>query len=186
MTFAELQPALEGGQGEAVVAGIGISPELRQRFAFSRTFMKLPARFAASRQAMGGDLSVRALGRAPVGAVSGTTHEAMLKAFFPKLPVKSFPNREAMLAALKQGSVAAVFSDGMQLSFWTTGGEAADCCVLLDGAYFSQRFLGEGLAIMNRKGDPALTQAIDHALLELSRKGRLNEIYLRYFPAGIY
>jgi polar amino acid transport system substrate-binding protein len=39
---------------------------------------------------------------------------------------------------------------------------------------------------MNRKGDPALTQAIDHALLELSRKGRLNEIYLRYFPAGIY
>jgi polar amino acid transport system substrate-binding protein len=186
VTFAELQPALEDGQGEAIVAGIGVSPELRQRFAFSRAFMKLPARFAANRQAMGGDLSVAALGVKPVGAVSGTTHEAMLKAFFPQLEVKSFPNRDALLAALRQGAVAAVFSDGMQLSFWTAGSEAGGCCALLDGAYFSQRFLGEGLTIMNRKGDPALTQAIDHALLELSRKGRLNEIYLRYFPAGIY
>jgi polar amino acid transport system substrate-binding protein len=186
VTFAELQPALEDGQGEAIVAGIGVSPELRQRFVFSRAFMKLPARFAANRQVMGDDLSIGALGSKPVGAVSGTTHEAMLKAFFPKLETKSFPTRDAMLAALKDGTVAAVFSDGMQLSFWTAGSGAGNCCTLLDGAYFSQRFLGEGLAIMNRKGDPALTQAIDHALLELSRKGRLNEIYLRYFPAGLY
>ncbi|HTO33270.1 MAG TPA: transporter substrate-binding domain-containing protein [Pararhizobium sp.] len=186
VTFAELQPALEDGQGEAVVAGVGISPELRQRFAFSRVFMKLPARFSANRRAMGNALSVAEIGNRPVGVVAGTTHEAMLKAFFPKLTATSFPAREAMLAALKEGKVAAVFSDGMQLSFWTAGGEAANCCALLDGAYFSPRFLGEGLAIMNRKGDPALTQAIDHALLELSRKGRLNEIYLRYFPAGIY
>ncbi len=39
---------------------------------------------------------------------------------------------------------------------------------------------------MTRKDEPALTQALDHALLELSRSGRLNEIYLRYFPTGIY
>lgn len=186
VTFPELQPALVDGQGEAVIAGIGISTELRQRFAFSRAFMKLPARFAANRQAIGRDVSVAALAAKPVGAVAGTTHEAMLKAFFPKLQTQSFPTREAMLAALKQGAVAAVFSDGMQLSFWTAGNDAANCCALIDGAYFSQRFLGEGLAIMNRKGDSALTQAIDHALLELSRKGRLNEIYLRYFPDSIY
>lgn len=186
VTFAELQPALEGGQGEAIVAGIGISPELRQRFAFSRPFMALPARFVANRQAMGGTMSVTGLGGKPVGVVSGTTHEAMLKAFFPTFDVRSFPGRDAMLSALRQGAIAAVFSDGMQLSFWAGGSGAAGCCALLEGAYFSQRFLGEGLAIMNRKTEPTLTQAIDHALLELSRSGRLNEIYLRYFPAGIY
>lgn len=186
VTFPELQPALVDEQGEAVIAGVGISTELRQRFAFSRAFMKLPARFAANRQAIGRDVSIAALGAKPVGAVAGTTHEAMLKAFFPKLQTQSFPSREAMLAALRQGTIAAVFSDGMQLSFWTAGSDAANCCALIDGAYFSQRFLGEGLAIMNRKGDSALTQAIDHALLELSRKGRLNEIYLRYFPGSIY
>lgn len=186
VTFAELQPALAGGQGEAVVAGIGTTAELRQRFAFSRPYMQLPARFAANRRVMGENLAVNGLAGKAVGAVSGTTHEAMLKAFFPKLAVTSFPDRTGMLAALKQNTIAAAFSDGMQLAFWTVSADAAGCCTLIDGAYFSQRFLGEGLSIMTRKSDPALTQAIDHALLELTRTGRLNEIYLRYFPAGIF
>lgn len=186
VAFSELVPALENEQGEAIVAGIGITPELRQRFALSRVFMKLPARFAASRRIVGDKASIDSLAGKPVGVVAGTTHEAMFKAFFPKLEARSFPDRQTMLVALKEGNVAAAFSDGMQLSFWIGGSDAADCCALLDGAYFSQRFLGEGLMIMNRKGDPALTQAIDHALLELARKGRLNDIYLRYFPSGIY
>ncbi|MBB4183845.1 transporter substrate-binding domain-containing protein [Sinorhizobium terangae] len=186
VTYAELIPALEQGQGEAVAAGIAVRPELRQRFAFSRPFMQLPARFAVNTKAEDLVTSTAALDGKPVGVVSGTTHEAMLKAFFPKVDAKAFPNRDAMLSALRQGSVAAVFSDGMQLSFWVSASAAGGCCALLDGAYFSERFLGEGLTIMNRKAEPALTQAIDHALLALSRSGRLEEIYLRYFPNGIY
>ncbi|WP_275788330.1 transporter substrate-binding domain-containing protein [Pararhizobium gei] len=186
VTFGELQPALEGGQGEAVIAGIATKAELRQSFLFSRPYLHLPARFAANRQAMGEDMTVNGLNGKLIGTVAGTTHEAMLKSFFPKLDIASFADRPAMLAALRQKKVAAVFSDGMQLSFWTASAEAAGCCALLDGAYVSQRFLGEGLSIMNRRNEPALTQAIDHALLELSRKGRLNEIYLRYFPAGLF
>jgi polar amino acid transport system substrate-binding protein len=187
VTFAELQPALEDGQGEAVIAGVAMTDEMRKRFAFTRPFLKLPARFAA-RKATGAPegASLAALLAKPVGVVAATTHEAMFKAFFPKATVHAFPDRDAMLDALKSGRVGSVFSDGLQLSFWTASPNAADCCRLVDGAYVSERFLGEGLAIMNRKGDPALTQALDHALLELSRSGRLNEIYLRYFPTGIY
>lgn len=186
VTYAELLPALEEGQGEAVAAGIAVSPELRQRFGFSRPFMRLPARFAVNTKAAGSVSDPTGLKGKPVGVVSGTTHEVMFRAFFPKLEAKVFPDRDAMLSALQKGEVAAVFSDGMQLSFWVSGSAAAGCCGLVDGAYFSQRFLGEGLTIMNRKAEPALTQAIDHALLALSRSGRLDEIYLRYFPNGIY
>ena len=32
----------------------------------------------------------------------------------------------------------------------------------------------------------SITGAIDHALLALSRSGRLQEIYLRYFPVNLY
>ncbi|NUS70888.1 MAG: transporter substrate-binding domain-containing protein [Ensifer adhaerens] len=186
VTYAELLPALEEGQGEAVAAGIAVGPELRQRFGFSRAFMRLPARFAVNTKAAGAVSAPNDLKGKPVGVVAGTTHEAMFKAFFPKIEAKVYPNREAMLTALQKGDVPAVFSDGMQLSFWISGSAASGCCTLVDGAYFSQRFLGEGLTIMNRKSEPALTQAIDHALLALSRNGRLEEIYLRYFPNGIY
>jgi polar amino acid transport system substrate-binding protein len=186
VTYAELMPALDEGQGDAIAAGIAVTAELRQRFAFSRPFMQLPARFVVNTKAAGTVASPADLEEKSVGVVSGTTHEAMLKAFFPKLEAKPFPDRNALMSALREGTIAAAFSDGMQLSFWVSGSVAAGCCALVDGPYFSQRFLGEGLTIMNRNTEPALTQAIDHALLALSRSGRLEEIYLRYFPNGIY
>ncbi|WEX79099.1 transporter substrate-binding domain-containing protein [Sinorhizobium numidicum] len=186
VTYPELMPALEQGQGEAVAAGIAVTPELRQRFGFSRTFMQLPARFVVNVKGAAGVAKPADLAGKPIGIVSGTTHEAMLKAFFPEFETRPFPDRAAMLSALREGAVTAAFSDGMQLSFWVSGSLAGGCCALLEGAYFSQHFLGEGLTIMNRKAEPALTQAIDHALLALSRSGKLEEIYLRYFPNGIY
>ena len=80
----------------------------------------------------------------------------------------------------------AAFGDGMQMAFWIAGPRAENCCRLFDGPYFSEALLGEGLTIMTRKDEPAIGGAIDHALLSLSRSGRLAEIYLRYFPIGIY
>ena len=53
VTYPELMPALEQGQGEAIAAGIAVTSELRQRFAFSRAFMQLPARFVVNTKAAG-------------------------------------------------------------------------------------------------------------------------------------
>jgi polar amino acid transport system substrate-binding protein len=39
---------------------------------------------------------------------------------------------------------------------------------------------------MVRRNDPTLAAAFDQALAELSRNGRLQELYLRYFPNGLY
>lgn len=186
VTFPELEKALTDGNGEAVVAGIAVTPDLRKRFAFSRPFMRLPARFAVTKKAPPGGETAAALDGKRVGTVAGSAHEAMLKAFFPRMQAEAFADRAALLAALKEGKVDAVFGDGMQLAFWTSGSESAGCCRLFDGPYVSERFLGEGLTIMLRKEDAALAGALDHALLSLSRNGRLQEIYLRYFPVNLY
>ncbi|WP_337181274.1 transporter substrate-binding domain-containing protein [Shinella sp.] len=186
VTFPELEKALLDGNGEAVAAGIAVTADLRRRFAFSRPFMRLPARFAVARKATFTGEARAALAGRKVGVVAASAHEAMLKAFFPKIGAQAFPDRTALLAALKEGRVDAVFGDGMQLAFWTSGADAAGCCRLFDGPYVSERFLGEGMTIMLRKEDAALAGAIDHALLALSRNGRLQEIYLRYFPVNLY
>ncbi|OQP85913.1 amino acid ABC transporter [Rhizobium rhizosphaerae] len=186
LTFDELLPALGEGQGEAVLSGVKVTPALRRGYGFSRPFMMLPARFTGNRTRMGETLTVAALQGKPVGVVAGTVHEAMAKAFFPTLDRRPFPDRAALMAALKDGSVAAVFGDGVQLGFWTASAEAGGCCAMLPGAYLSEDFLGEGLTVALRKDDAVLKQAIDHALLELSRSGRLNELALRYFPMGLY
>ena len=186
VTFPELEKALVDGNGEAIAAGIAVTAELRKRFAFSRPFMRLPARFAVTKKAALSGETARALDGKRVGVVAASAHEAMLKAFFPKVQAEAFSDRAALFASLKDGKVDAAFGDGMQLAFWTNGTEAAGCCRLFDGPYASERFLGEGLTIMLRKEDAALAGAVDHALLALSRSGRLQEIYLRYFPVNLY
>ncbi|SMF42503.1 polar amino acid transport system substrate-binding protein [Xaviernesmea oryzae] len=186
LPFEELEKALESGAGEAVMAGIAVTQERRQRFAFSRPYLGVPARFARNLAAkIGGDTAAALAGR-PVGVARGTAHELMLKAFFPKVDAKPFDTYEAMLEELKAGKVDAVFSDGLRLPFWVAGEASAKCCALFDGPYLSEKFLGEGLSVMLRKGDPTLVAAFDQALGTLSRNGRLQDIYLRYFPNGLY
>jgi polar amino acid transport system substrate-binding protein len=186
VAFPELQQALVDGNGEAVAAGVAVTPELRRRFLFSRPFMRLPARFAVARKALPAGETAAALGGKRVGVVAKSAHEAMLKAFFPQVLPVVFPDRASLLASLKGGKTDAVFGDGMQLAFWINGAESAGCCRLFDGPYISEKFLGEGLTIMFRKEDAAIAGAVDHALLALSRNGRLQEIYLRYFPVSLY
>ncbi len=186
LPYAELETALNGGQGEAIIAGVAATEEMRRRFAFTRPFMMLPARFVRNRQAELAGQDARALFGRPVGVMSNTAHEAMLKAFFPDIRAVGFTDRAAMLEELKQRKIDAVFADGLQLSFWASGEASAGCCTLFDGPYVSERFLGEGLTVMVRKQDANLAQALDSALAALSHDGRLEEIYLRYFPYGLF
>ena len=117
LPYAQLQDALESGQGDAVLAGVAVTAQLRQRFVFSRPYMLLPARFIRHRdtQLPGGDAA--ALFGRPVGVIAGTAHETMLKAFFPDIKPVAFGARETLLAALKDRKVDAAFADALQLSF---------------------------------------------------------------------
>ncbi|WP_165215768.1 transporter substrate-binding domain-containing protein [Affinirhizobium pseudoryzae] len=184
--FADLQTALSEGQGEAAAAGIAVTPDLREKFGFSRPYMMIPAWFVQRNSVeLEGKAAVALAGR-PVGVVAGTAHEAMLKSFFPAVKPTTFPSRDEMLAALKDGKVDAVFSDGLSLPFWTASAAAGGCCRLFDGPYVSEHFLGEGLSLMVRPDVPQLVTAIDYALARLAKEGRLQELYLRYFPNGLF
>ncbi|WP_245480436.1 transporter substrate-binding domain-containing protein [Neorhizobium sp. NCHU2750] len=186
LPFADLEKTLEANGGEAVMAGIAMTPELRQRFLFSRPYIGIPARFAKRRAAsLPGDTAA-ALSTQRVGVVKDSAHEVMFKAFFPAATAVPYASEAEMMAALKSGAVDLVFSDGLRLSFWVASDASDRCCTLFDGPYVSEKFLGEGLSIMVRKSDPLLVAAFDQALAELSRNGRLQDLYLRYFPNGLY
>lgn len=186
MPFPELKAALDSKQGDAIIAGMAITQALREDYLFSRPFMLLPARLLANGKAGLKPPAADALKGRPLGLVEKSAHEAMAKAYFPEARAVTFPDRAAMLAALRDGKVDAVFGDGVQLAFWAASPEADKCCRLFDGPFYSTAYLGEGLSIMMRPEDDVLAQAMDHALLALSRKGRLKELYLRYFPYGLY
>lgn len=186
MPYSTLQSALASSEGDAVLGGVAVTSDLRKDFAFSRPFLTLPARFVRNTKVEIRGSTAAGLAGKRVGVVRNTAHEAMLAAFFPAITPVAFDNTDALLAAVKSRSVDAGFGDGLQLSFWASSAAAEDCCELFDGPYVSQQFLGEGMTVMLRQQDTVLTAAINHALADLSRNGRLQEIYLRYFPHGLY
>ncbi len=186
LPYGQLTSALDAGQGEAVMAGVAVTEELRERFNFTRPYLLLPARFLTRADVVLPRQDAEALSGRKVGVVKDTAHAAMLKAFFPGMTPTTFEDQGALMRGLKEKEVEAVFADALQLSFWMMSPASAGCCRFLDGPFLSERHLGEGMTIMMGGQDGALAAALESALAALSKDGRLEEIYLRYFPAGLF
>ena len=186
LPWDELEQALESGEGEAGIAGIAVTEQNRERFAFSRPYLTFPARFVTSRSsAVDEPLRERLKGQR-VGVVRTSAHEKMLAAYFPALMAVPFERQELMLTALRSGQIAAAFGDGMRLGFWLSASESGNCCKFAGGAYLGPEYLGAGLAIAVAPHNARLAAAFDFALHELNAEGAFAELYLRYFPIGFY
>ncbi|WP_395664587.1 transporter substrate-binding domain-containing protein [Methylocella sp.] len=184
--YDTLADALDKGEGDAILGSLRIDAKSREKFDFSAPYAKTPARFARRRENLLGEATPETLRGKFVGVVAKSAHEAYLDAFFPGATRKAYDSPKALTEALKAGEVDAIFMDGVALSFWLRGPEAEGCCAFSGGPYMESRFFGEGLGIALKKGDPALREALDHALASLFAKGVAADLYLKYFPLGYY
>jgi len=186
LPWAELEGALEKGEGEAIIAGIAATPQSRQTYAFSRSYLQFPARFVIPKSKALTEPVFDKLRGKRVGVISGSAHERMLRDYFNTVQVVSFGGPEALYNDLKAGKIDAAFGDGMRFAFWLGGSDAAGCCRFAGGPYLAPEYLGTGMAIATRADNPALAAAIDYALQEISMKGTFAEFYLRYFPVSFF
>ncbi|HEY4192901.1 MAG TPA: transporter substrate-binding domain-containing protein [Mesorhizobium sp.] len=186
LPWPELDGALQRDEGEAIIAGIAVTPESRAKYAFSRAYLRFPARFIMARQSLVGEPLYENLKTRRVGVIAGSAHERMLRDYFGGVEIVALAGPEELYAAVKTGAVDAGFGDGMRLAIWLAGPQAAGCCRFAGGPYLAPEYLGEGLAIAAKADNPALAAAFDYALQEISRDGTFAELYLRYFPVGFY
>lgn len=186
MPWAELAPAMQKGDGEAIIAGLAVTAENRQLYVFSRPYLIFPARFVTTNaRALAEPLYAKIKGL-KVGVITGSAHERMLRASFGDAQAVSFATQNDMTAALKDGKIDAAFGDGMRLGFWLASADAGNCCRFSGGPYIAPEFLGNGLAIAAPKQRPELAAAFDYALQAISAKGTFGELYLRYFPVSFF
>ncbi len=186
LPWQELEPALLGGNADAILAGLKPTAENRKRLSFGRPYLRFPGRFVA---VSGGKISdaapVEISGR-KIGVISGSAHEAMLRDYFLDAKVVTFSRIDWLLSDLKSGKLDAAFGDGMQLSFWLGSSSSDNCCRFVGGPYLSDKYLGPGLSIVTSKENTKLSAALDYALRELTGNGTFSELYLRYFPVSFY
>jgi polar amino acid transport system substrate-binding protein len=186
MPWSELEDALAEGRGEAIIAGIAITAEMREKYEFSRSYLQFPARFVMPAKTAVGEPLARELTGKRVGVLAGTAHEEMLRDLFPDVRIFTYTKSKWMLGDLKEGGIDAAFGDGMRLSFWLGSPEAHDCCAFAGGPYLAPEYLGQGMAIAVPRGKEDLVHALDYALQEIGTGGKFGELYLRYFPISFY
>ncbi len=184
--FDTLLAALADNRGDAVIASLAITPELRKQVDFTDRYYRTPARFVAKRDFPPDDVIPESIAGKRVAVVAGSAHEAYLRAFFAETAIQSQANLEAALNSLKRGDSDLVFADGIALAFWLNGTGSEGCCAFRGGPFVESLYFGEGIGIAVKRGNDTLRQAIDHALFKLWEKGIIADLYLRYFPVGFY
>ena len=180
--FDTLLDALNKNEGDAVIASLAETPEMRLRVDFSDPYYRTPARFVARKDLKIDEMRPEALEGKKIAVVAGTSHEAYLKALFTEAELKLYSTADAARAALKKGEIDLLFGDGVSLAFWLNGTDSANCCVFRGGPYLESRFFGEGVGIAVRRGNDLFRQAFNWALFRLWEKGRFTDLWLRYFP----
>ena len=182
--FDTLKAGLADRTGNAIIAGLDPEKAAAEGLIATQAYLKIPGRFVAPKDAAFDPAST--VPARPIGVVCRSAHQAFRARFFPKLPENCYPNLSAALGELKAGRLSAVFGSALGLAFWLHGPDAQDCCRFAGGAYIDDRYFGAGLAIVVRAEDRKLKFALDYALREVYRSGRYEELYLRYFPVGLF
>lgn len=182
--FETLVDSLAANRGDAVIASLSETPQLRSRVDFSDPYYRAPARFVTRRDAVLPEIRPEFLEGKKVGALAGSAHEAFLKAQFTDAQIVPYPNDDALRLALRRGEVDAIFGDAIALSFWINGTDSAECCAFSGGPFVESRYFGEGIGIAVRKGNDVLRQAINWAMFRIWEKGRYTDLWLRYFSVS--
>jgi polar amino acid transport system substrate-binding protein len=182
--FDTIVAALTENRGDAVIASLAPTRELRRKLDFSDPYYRSPARFAAKGDSAILDVRPEALEGKKIAVVGGTAHEAFLKTFFTEAELRLYPNAEAAREGLRKGEADLLFGDGIALAFWLNGTDSAGCCAFRGGPFTESRYFGEGIGIAVRRGNDTLRQALNWALFRLWEKGAFSDLWLRYFPVS--
>ena len=186
LPWQDLLGALESGRADALIAGMRPTSDLRGKYELTRPYFRLPARFATAKDKAPPEITPEALAGKRIAVVAETAHAAFLATYFAAAQIVPFPDAEAARNALKAGAADLLFGDGAALSLWLGGSESAACCAFAGGVYLESHFFGEGMTIVVRKNDVRLRGQIDRTLDDIEAKGTLADLYLRWFPIGIF
>src|SRR5437899_4563951 len=86
--FETLLDAIASNRGDAIIASMAVTPQLRARVDFTDPYYRAPARFVSRRDAVMPEVRPEYLEGKKVGVVAGSAHEAYLKATFTDAEIR--------------------------------------------------------------------------------------------------
>jgi len=184
--FETLIAALNENRGDAVIASLAATPEVRSKIDFTDPYYRTPARFVVRRDSPIDEPLPEKLEGRKVAVAAGTAHEAYLKTLFTEVEVRPYPSVDVARLALRRGDVDLLFGDAISLAFWLNGTDSESCCAFRGGPFLDSRYFGEGVGVAVRRGNDTMRLALNYALFRTWEQGRFTDLWLRYFPINPY
>lgn len=183
--FPLLVETVVSNQADAIVAGLRDTARLRRFVTYTASYLKLPARFVMRRDDAV-DAVPETLAGMSVAVPRGTRYRDFLVDFFPGVTLVDTNGMEEALAKLHDGTVDAAFGGALAESFWLAGQDSDGCCRFAGGPYTEPAYFGPGLSIAVAAGNTGLRDALDDALRGVEADGVTTDLYMRFFPVGLY
>ncbi len=182
--FGELLGALEKKEGEVIVGGPAPSPALLQKFDMTRPYYSSSAEFLVRSSSTLQRPDPKILAGKRLGYVKATAYEGFIKKYYGRATLTPYDTEQAMLTALRSGTLEIAFIDSLRGAFWLQGSDARACCVSLGQTITERDGLSKGLAMIVDKSRPDITAALDRALDVLDDKSDTAKIFARYVPTA--
>lgn len=184
--WEELIDHVKNGAAEVIIAGLKETSRTYKDLVFTRSYLRFPARFVASRFVNLDEPINNKLAYLNSGLLLKSVHEKLFHTYFPEAKWKGFKKRSELYKALQDHEIDLIFDDGFALSLWLNDSESVHCCHFVGGVYIAPQLLGQGMRLAVAKKNEKLIDILNYALKSLESDGKLTELYLRYFPISFY
>jgi polar amino acid transport system substrate-binding protein len=184
--FADLEPALSRGTGDAIISGMRLDETMLRDYRFTKPYYLSLSRFVARSGASLTSNDARALTGKRLGFAGNTAHELFLRRYYAKSQLQPYDTLDAAFEALRTGALDAVFGDSIAISYWLAGTNSRKCCQSLGKSFVDRDSFSRELVYLTRPGRENLRDIFDAALDELEDKGETARIFTSYLPGPVW
>jgi polar amino acid transport system substrate-binding protein len=176
-----LIPGLIANQYDAIMAAMEISDERREKIAFTKPYVRMPASFIVNAKSALHDISPEGLASKTIGVENGSPEQAFAEDIYKKSEIKRYGSLEEAILDLAEERIDTAIGDKDAVVDFLKNRREGKCCRLLADAPRDPAYFGEGIGIGLRKDDTVLREALDKAIDDVMADGTFAKIRGKYF-----
>ena len=183
--FDSLIPALNAHKIDAILSQMSITDERKKAVDFTNQVTVAPARFVAKAGSGITDDPASLKGKT-IAVQSGTTHERYLNEKLKGVVTpKVYQSQDEAFLDVENGRADATLADATIEYDWLQKTGKAKGFDYAGKPLLDREIFGDGTGIAVRKGDTALRDSFDKALVAVTKDGTFKKINDKYFPFDI-
>ena len=184
--FDALIPSLNTKKIDAILASMSITDQRKQAINFTQKYYQTPAKFVAAKGEYK-EINPDILKGKSIGVQSGTIHETYANNEFTKYAdVRSYRNLDEAIFDLDSGRIDLVFADSVPLDDGYLRKGYDKTLEFVGGDYNDPKVFGDGIGVGLRKGDDALMEKFNEAILKSRADGSYQKVADQYFSIDVY